>query len=471
MCFVSTTGCPNSKCLNYYNGWWANPCTAPARTMFYCAAGDVYCCTSACRITANCVGKGGFCISNPNKCVGTVFSSLCKGISCYCCVPPQSTTTASTTTTSPMSTTTTTPMSTTTTTPMSTTTTTPMPTTTTTPMSTTTTTPMSTTTTTPMPTTTTTPMPTTTTTPMSTTTTTPMATTTTTPMSTTTTPVSTTTTTPMSTTTTPVSTTTTTPMSTTTTPVSTTTTTPISSTTTTTGPSCIGPTIPGTVCPLTGGPGVNCNCPRSCKEYGSPFTGFVEICPISTCPPVQVKCIGEWTVFLCRIKAAIPQCNFTRDWDEYKLGFGSYVGEYWLGNAYLHALTGSTPHQFRMHGTHPDGSERTLVYSMFSVGSESTNYRLSISGFDTAGSVGIDLFVTPPAANWILDGMSFSTYDMDNDNKGTSSCSLEQHGGGWWFNDCTAIKPTQPNIDWYFWNAPSYTQGRLSELYMAIRGI
>ncbi|XP_068237414.1 serine-rich adhesin for platelets-like [Palaemon carinicauda] len=537
-------GCNNWKCLTYYNGWWANQCVSPSRKMFYCSAGNVYCCPSACRITTGCIEYGGYCISNRRKCPGKTYFKLCKGHSCYCCVPPRTTTTTSkiTTTTTPItytstttpvtSTTTTTSISSTTTPITSTSTTTPILSTTTTPISsTTTTTPISsTTTTTPISsTTTTTPISsTTTTTPISSTTTTtpisststttPILSTTTTPISSTstTTPISSTTTTPISststttpisstTTTTPISsTTTTTPISststttpitssTTTTPIETTTatstttitsmktttttkplettstTTPVPTTTTPLGP-CLGVATSATVCSATGNPGVNCMCPASCFEHGPTFSGVAIICPISNCPPVTVECQDGWTTLVFRDTTSNMLTDFGRSWQEYKQGFGSAPGEYWLGNEYLHAITTNAPHEMRIYGLHPDGSERQLFYGGFSVGSESTMYSLSVSNFDATSSTGADVFVSAPEPDWNLDGASFSTMDSDNDNLG-GSCSAFANDAGWWFNSCSGLVPTDSNIPWHFWNLPVPNVESLQELRMEIKEI
>ncbi|XP_038592520.1 kinesin-like protein KIF20B [Micropterus salmoides] len=66
-------------------------------------------------------------------------------------------------------------------------------------------------------------------------------------------------------------------------------------------------------------------------------SGVYTIYPIGATSAVQVYCDmdspgGRWTVFQRRMDGTV---NFYRGWDQYKLGFGSAAGEYWLGHPYL----------------------------------------------------------------------------------------------------------------------------------------
>ena len=46
---------------------------------------------------------------------------------------------------------------------------------------------------------------------------------------------------------------------------------------------------------------------------------------------------GGWTVLLRHVNYDL---KFTRDWQDYKRGFGSFVdGNFWLGNDFMHTLT------------------------------------------------------------------------------------------------------------------------------------
>lgn len=196
------------------------------------------------------------------------------------------------------------------------------------------------------------------------------------------------------------------------------------------------------------------------------------ICPYSNCLPVKVRCCpGGYTAIVYRNINA-TRCNFTKSWGEYKQGFcDAHAGEYWLGNEVVYALTKDKPSSLMMWGKNSSEFLRILYYQNFSVANEANKYKASLSGFNSTPSTGIDILVNPPTGNAIFNGMNFSTYDQDNDAKAAGSCSIaESEKGGWWFNDCTNIKATRnTQVDWYFWNAPEYTQSLMSEYCFGIK--
>ena len=82
-----------------------------------------------------------------------------------------------------------------------------------------------------------------------------------------------------------------------------------------------------------------------------------------------------------------------------------------------------------------------LHYNQFSVGSPSTEYRLTIGGY-TGGSGDYFTAGDEPAAN-----AKFTTYDNDNDVAG-HNCAIND--GGWWYYSCYDINPNrQPPMSDY----------------------
>lgn len=58
-------------------------------------------------------------------------------------------------------------------------------------------------------------------------------------------------------------------------------------------------------------------------------------------PPFQVFCDmetsgGGWTIIQRRKSGLV---SFYRDWKQYKQGFGSIRGDFWLGNDHIHRLS------------------------------------------------------------------------------------------------------------------------------------
>ncbi|XP_033635666.1 ficolin-2-like [Asterias rubens] len=79
---------------------------------------------------------------------------------------------------------------------------------------------------------------------------------------------------------------------------------------------------------------------KTLKEAGHLTSGVYFICPDGL-DKLQVYCDmdsagGGWIVFQSRQDGSV---DFNRGWDEYKSGFGSLSGEFWLGNDNLVGLT------------------------------------------------------------------------------------------------------------------------------------
>ena len=100
--------------------------------------------------------------------------------------------------------------------------------------------------------------------------------------------------------------------------------------------------------------------------------------------------------------------DFHRSWSEYEWGFGHLHSQYWYGLRSLYCLTNRETFELRIDLTFENGTKSYLHYNNFRVGSPSSNYQLSISGF--TGYSGEDPFATHS-----LNGQQFSTHDRAND--------------------------------------------------------
>ncbi|XP_073418890.1 angiopoietin-2-like [Dendrobates tinctorius] len=163
---------------------------------------------------------------------------------------------------------------------------------------------------------------------------------------------------------------------------------------------------------------------------------------------------GGWTVIQHRRDGSV---DFHRNWKEYKEGFGSPTGEYWLGNEFVHQLTSQRSYTLRIQLQDWDGNEAYSLYDIFSLDSEGNNYRLNVKGY--AGTGGRTSSFAPTGTN-------FSTKDVDNDN---CSCKCAQYAaGGWWFDACgpsnlngiyyksESNSPKYNSIKWHYWKGPSH---------------
>lgn len=168
--------------------------------------------------------------------------------------------------------------------------------------------------------------------------------------------------------------------------------------------------------------------PRSCSDIPSKVSGPVLLdVSRGIRDPFEVYCDqqyenGGWLVFQNRFDGSV---DFYRSWDEYRNGFGTLDGEFWLGLEKLHQITYSGPHELAIVMEDFDGEVAIARYSSFAVGGEAESYSLVKLGTFN-GTVNDSLSYHR--------GSRFSTYDRDNDDHPTH-CA-ENYIGAWWYRAC-----------------------------------
>ncbi|XP_018414840.1 PREDICTED: ficolin-2-like [Nanorana parkeri] len=130
---------------------------------------------------------------------------------------------------------------------------------------------------------------------------------------------------------------------------------------------------------------------------------------------------GGWLVFQRRRDGSV---DFYRNWNSYKVGFGSRLREFWFGNDNLHALTSIGTWELRI-DFHFDNRWYFAKYASVGVLGESEKYKLSLGNF-TEANAGDSLTYH--------NGEMFSTIDQDHDtNVGNCAKTCK---GGWWYKSC-----------------------------------
>ncbi|XP_059180222.1 microfibril-associated glycoprotein 4-like, partial [Centropristis striata] len=194
-------------------------------------------------------------------------------------------------------------------------------------------------------------------------------------------------------------------------------------------------------------------------------SGVYTIYPIGSTSAVQVFCDmnslgGRWTVFQRRMDGSV---NFYRPWDQYKVGFGSAAGEYWLGLEALFHLTLKKKYELLVDMEDFSGKKVFASYSSFAIDSESSGYKLHVSGF-TDGGAGDSLYYH--------NGQKFTTLDKDQDNFDVN-CA-RRHLGAFWYNGCQKANPNgvyrwgvddvlfAVGVEWELWKNKNYSMKTFS---------
>ncbi|XP_011619803.2 angiopoietin-related protein 7 [Takifugu rubripes] len=173
---------------------------------------------------------------------------------------------------------------------------------------------------------------------------------------------------------------------------------------------------------------------------------------------------GGWTLIQRR---KIGLTSFNRDWKQYKSGFGSIRGDFWLGNDNIFRLT-RQPSVLRIEMEDWEGQTRYAEYGFFTVANELNSYKLFLANY--SGNAGDSLRYH--------NNTNFSTSDKDNDKCVDHCASLRK--GGYWYNCCTDSNlngvfyrygqhmKNSDGITWYGWHGSNYS---LKKVEMKVRPV
>ena len=87
---------------------------------------------------------------------------------------------------------------------------------------------------------------------------------------------------------------------------------------------------------------------------------------------------GGWTIFQRRLDGSV---DFFRGWKDYKEGFGTAGGEYWLGLDNIHRLTNQARTLLRVELSGRMLRSAFAEYRDFVVSSEGRNYTLGLGSY------------------------------------------------------------------------------------------
>ena len=136
---------------------------------------------------------------------------------------------------------------------------------------------------------------------------------------------------------------------------------------------------------------------------------------------------GGWNVIQRNKQGSL--LGFNRDWDAYTKGFGNLESEFWYGLDGISCLTQNGDWEMRIDIQKSDRTWTYFHYNTFKVGSANDGFPLTIGGYTLQST---DHFGG-------LNGMKFSTKDVDNE-KSRYNCAATYASSGWWYyTNCHSI--------------------------------
>ena len=194
-------------------------------------------------------------------------------------------------------------------------------------------------------------------------------------------------------------------------------------------------------------PGQPCYIPSDCQELRQLGADTDDVYKIKINNTDQVKSVfcdmtrfnGSWTTIQKRTSARI---NFTREWSDYKEGFGDPATNYWLGLDVIHQMTKHTNQMLiKIEAESFNGKHSYVIFKGFKVANESEKYRLTTG--ECLEWTQIKYFQGNPEHTYCnswsrLNKCYFSTPAIDNDNTDERDCGKTRRAGGW-FKKCTLL--------------------------------
>ncbi|XP_059149628.1 angiopoietin-related protein 2-like isoform X2 [Physella acuta] len=152
--------------------------------------------------------------------------------------------------------------------------------------------------------------------------------------------------------------------------------------------------------------------------YSDLFARVVLSSPIGRDVLCDTKTDGGGWIMI--VRRSIGDVVFSRGWAEYKYGFGTYYGDYWMGLQQVHQLTMNGKWELRVDMKF-EGRDYYANYKSFKIDCEDNFYTLHVGEF--SGNVRDELSYH--------NGMQFYTSDRP-----TTTYCTKDYSGGWWYNLC-----------------------------------